>query len=110
MIETDVFWHQKTFESVLTNLWQMWTEGIHKLEDTSMYCTENVENNDEMDGVEDFDFCSVSQTKTDAHGKGKESAKQESQDKTKTDATERMEDENRTKKSKFTTKTKRLKP
>ena len=26
MIETDVFWHHKTFESVLSNLWNMWME------------------------------------------------------------------------------------
>ena len=105
MIETDVFWHQKTFKSVLTDLQKMWMEGIHELENASMYCTENGEIDDEMDGVEVIDLCSVSQTKNDARGKGKESAKQESQDKMKTDATNRMEDENRPIKSKSTTKT-----
>ena len=44
MIETDIFWHDKMFESVLSNLWKMWMEGIHELENTSMYCTENAEN------------------------------------------------------------------
>ena len=29
-----------------------------------MYCTENAENNDEMNRVEVIDLCSVSQTKT----------------------------------------------
>ena len=57
-----------------------------------------------MDGVEVIDLCSVSQNKNKAHGKGKESTKQESQDKTKSDATDRMGDEIRTKKSKSMTK------
>ena len=37
MIKTDIFWHQKTFKLVLTDLWKMWTEAIHELENTSMY-------------------------------------------------------------------------
>ena len=64
MIETDVFWHHKTFESVLSNLRNMWMEGIHELENTSMYCTNNTENNDEMDGLEVIDLCSVVRLKT----------------------------------------------
>ena len=59
MIETDIFWHHKTFESVLSNLQKMWTEGIHELENASMYCTGNAENDDEMDGVKIIDLCSV---------------------------------------------------
>ena len=81
MIETDVFWHHKTFESVLSSLWNMWTEGIHELENTSMYCKNNTETNNEMDGVEVIDLCSASQTKNKVCGKGKEIAKQESRDK-----------------------------
>ena len=104
MIETDIFWHHKTFESVLSNLRNMWVEGIHELENRSMYCTNNAENDDEMDEVEVIYLCSVSQNKNKACGKGKESAKQESQDKTESDATNRMEDEIRTKKSRSTTK------
>ena len=104
MIETDVFWHHKMFESVLSNLRNMWTEGIHESENTSMYCTNNTKNDNQMDGVAVSDLCSVSQTKNEACGKGKESAKQESQDKTKSNTTNRMEDEIRTKKSKSTTK------
>ena len=104
MFETDIFWHQKTFESFLTNLHKMWKEGIHELENASMYCTENGAIADEMNGAEVIDLCSVGQTKNDAHGKGKGSAKPESQDKTKTNATNRMEDENRTIKSKSMTK------
>ena len=108
MIKTDIFWHHKTFDSVLSNLQKMWTEGIHKLVNASMYCTNNAKNDDEMEGVEVIDLCGVSQTKKDACGKGKESAKQESQDKLKSDAINRMEDEIRTKKSKSTTKNKEI--
>ena len=59
MSETDVSWHQKTFESVLTNPWKMWKEGIHKLENASMYCTENGEIDNEMDGVQVIDLCTL---------------------------------------------------
>ena len=104
MIETDIFKYHKTFESVLSNLQNMWIEGLHELENTSMYCTNNTKNDDEMDGVEVIDLCSRSQTKSEACGKGKESEKLESQDKMISDATDRMEDEIRTKKSKSTTK------
>ena len=109
MIKIDVLWHQKTFESVLTNLQKMWMEGIHKLENPSMYCTENGEIDDEMDGVEVIDLCSISQTKNDARGKGKESAKQETQDKMKIDANDRMEDKTGPIRVSPRPKTKRLK-
>ena len=85
MIETDTFWHHKTFESVLSNLQNMWTEGIRKLENSAMYCTNNTETDKEMDGVEVIDLCSASQNKNEACGKGKESKIQESQDKMKSD-------------------------
>ena len=65
MIQMDVVWHQKTFQSVLTNLQKMWKEEIDGLENLSMYCTENGEINNEMDGMEVIDLCSVSQTKND---------------------------------------------
>ena len=109
MIETDVFWHHKMFKSVLSNLQKMWTERIHELENASMCCTNNAKNDDEMDGVEVIDLCSVSKTKNEACGNGKESAKQESQDKMKSNTTDRMEDEIRTKKSKSTTKNEEVK-
>ena len=83
----------------------MWMEGINELENVSMYCTNNVKIDDEMDGVEVIDLCSVSQTKNEVRGKGKESAKQENQDKMKSNTTDRMEDKLRTKKSKSMTKT-----
>ena len=74
-------------------------------------CTVQImpKSNDEINGVEVIDLCSVSQTKNEVRGKGKKSAKQESQDKTKSDTTDRMEDGIRTKKSKSTAKTKEVK-
>ena len=30
MIESDNFWHRKTFESVMSDLWNMWMEGIQE--------------------------------------------------------------------------------
>ena len=96
MIETDNFWHRKTFESVMSDLRNMWTEGIRELENTHMNCTNNDENNNEMDGVEMINLCSVSQSKNDASVKGKESTKHESQEKLKHDAADKMEVELRT--------------
>ena len=63
MSDVDNFWRQKTFESVLTDLWRMWNEGIHDQEDIYMYCTEKIKIDNEMDGVEVIDLCSESQTK-----------------------------------------------
>ena len=37
MIEADKFWHQKTFDSVLTDLQRKLNKGIHEQEDISMY-------------------------------------------------------------------------
>ena len=37
MIESDNFWHRKTFESVMSNLRNMWSEGIQELENARMY-------------------------------------------------------------------------
>ena len=39
MIEMDNFWHCKTFESVMSDLRNMWTEEIRELENTHMDCT-----------------------------------------------------------------------
>ena len=63
MIKLDNFWHRRIFESVMSNLWNMWMEGIQELENSRMYCTNNDENKNEMDGVEVIDLCSVSQRK-----------------------------------------------
>ena len=91
MIETDNFWNRKMFESVMSNLQNMWTEGMRELENTHMHCTNNDENNNEMDGVEVIDLCSISQSKNDVFTEGKESTKQESQDKSKHNAVDKME-------------------
>ena len=91
MIESDNFWHCKTFESVMSDLWNMWVEGIQELENSRMYCTNKNENNNEMDGVEVIDLCSVSQSKNDTFSGRKESVKQESQDTSKHDGMDKME-------------------
>ena len=104
MIESDNFWHHSTFESVMSDLQNMWAEGIQELENVHMYCTNNNENNHEMDGVEVIDLCSVSQSKNDTFSDGKESTKQESQDKSKNDGMNKMEVKIKTKKSQPMTK------
>ena len=104
MIESDNFWHHKTFVSVMSDLWNMWAEGFQELENAHMYCTNDDENDNEMDGVEVIDLCSVSQSKNDTISEGKESVKQESWDKSKHDGTDKMEVELKTMKSKSMTK------
>ena len=104
MIESDNFWHHKTFESVMSDLRNMWTEGIRELENTHMLCTSNDENNNEMDDVEVIDLCSVSQNNNDMFSVGKESAKQERQDKSKHDGMDKMAVQSKTKKSESTPK------
>ena len=74
-----------------------------------MHCTNNDENNNEMDGVEVIDLCSVSQSKNDAFSEGKECTKQESQDKSKHNTADKMEVELRTIRSKSTTKNEKVK-
>ena len=69
-----------------------------------MHCTNNDENNNKMDGVEVINLCSAGQSKNDAFSEGKESTKQESQDKSKHDAVDKMEVTLRTIRSKSTTK------
>ena len=88
MIESDNYWHRKKFVSVTSDLWNMWMEGIRELENAQMDCTNNDENKNEMDGIEVFNLCSVSQTKNNVLSEGKESAKLESKDKSKYDATD----------------------
>ena len=104
MIESDNFWHCKTFESVMSNLQNMWMEGIQELENSRMYCTNNDKNNYEMDGVEVIDLCSVSHSRNDTLSERKESVKQESWDKSKHDGTDKMEAELKTMKSESTVK------
>ena len=109
MIKSDNFWHHRTFESVMSDLRNMWTEGIQELEKSRMYCTNNDENNNEMDGVEVIDLCRVGQSKNDTLSEGKESAKQESWDKSKHKGTDKMEAELKTVKSDSMTKTDKVK-
>ena len=108
MIEADNFWHRKMFESIMSDLQNMWMEGIQELENTQMHCTNNDENNHEMDGVEVINLCSVSQSKDEAYVEGKESTKQESQDKSKHDAADKMEVELRIIRSKSMTQNEKV--
>ena len=80
-----------------------WAEGIQELENAHMYCTSNDKNNNEMDGVEVINLCSVSQSKNDTISEGKESVKQESWDKSKHDGTDKMEVKLKTMKSESVT-------
>ena len=89
MIESDNFWHCKTFESVMSDLRNMWSEGIQELENAHTYCTDDDENNNEMDSIKVIDLCSISWCGNDAISEGKESAMQESQDKSKHDETDK---------------------
>ena len=71
MIELDNFCHHKTFESVKSNLRNMWSEGIQELENAHTRCTDDDENNNEMDGIEVIDLCSVSWYGNDTISEGK---------------------------------------
>ena len=79
-------------------------EGIRDLENAQMHCTNNDKNNNEMDGIKVIDLCSVSQSKNEMFSEGKESARQESHDKSKHDGTNKMEVELKTMKSESMTK------
>ena len=81
MIESDNFCHHKTFKSVKSNLRNMWLEGIQELENACTHCTDDDENNNEMDEIEVIDLCSVSRCRNDTISEGKESTMEESQDK-----------------------------
>ena len=82
----------------------MWVEGIRELENAQMHCTNSDENNNEMNGIEVIDLCSVSQSKNETFSEGKESTRQESQDKSKHDGTNKMEVEFETMNSESMTK------
>ena len=96
MIESDNFWHHKTFESVKSDLRNMWSEGIQELENARIHCTNDDENNIEMEGIEVIDLCSVRRCRNDAISEGKESAMQESQDKSKHNKTDTQIDDLKT--------------
>ena len=96
MIEADNFCHYQTSESVKSDLRNMWSEGIQELENACNHCTNDDENNNEMEGIEVIDLCSVSRCENDSIPEGKESAMQESQDRSKHDKTDRKVDEFKT--------------
>ena len=96
MIEADNFYHYQTFESVKSDLRNMWSEGIQELGNACNHCTNDDENNNEMEGIEVIDLCSVSRCENDSIREGKESAMQESQDRSKHDETDRKVDEFKT--------------
>ena len=87
MIELDNFCHHQTFESVKNDLRNMWSKGIQELENAHIHCTDGDENNNDMDGVEVIDLCSVSRCGNNTISEGKESAMKESKDKSKHDET-----------------------
>ena len=104
MIESDNFCHHQTFESVKNDLRNMWSEGIQELENAHMRCTDDDKNNNDMDGIEVIDLCSVSRCGNDTISEGKESAMQESQDKSKHDETNKKVAELKTVRDESTTK------
>ena len=77
MIEVDNFWHQKTFEVVLADLWRNHNKEIHEQEHETLQCTENEKTHEELDEKEVIDLYSESQTTTSELCKGEESRKQE---------------------------------
>ena len=88
----------------MSNLRNMWSEGIQKLENARTRCTDDDENNNEMDGIEAIDLCSASRCGNDTISEKKESAMQESQDKLKHDETNKKVDESKTVRDESTTK------
>ena len=108
MIKWDKFWHRMTFESVMSDLRNMWAEGIRELGNAHMHCTNNHKNNNEMNEVEVINLCSDSQSKNNMFSEGKESANQESQDKSKHDGMDKMEVKLKTMRNESTTKKKKL--
>ena len=82
----------------------MWSEGIQEMENARTRCTDDDENNNEMDEIEVIDLCSVSQCGNDTISEGKESAMQESQDKSKHDETNKKVAELKTVRDESTTK------
>ena len=93
MIEADNFCHHQTFESVKRDLRNMWSEGIQELENARTHCTNDDENNNEMEEIEVIDLCSVSRCENNSIPEGKEIEMQESQDRSKHDETDRKLDE-----------------
>ena len=74
------------------------------MENARTGCTDDDENNNEMDKIEVIDLCSVSQCRNDMISEGKENAIQESQHKSKHDETNKKVAEIKTIRGKSTTK------
>ena len=82
----------------------MWSEGIQELENARMRCTDGDKNNNEMDGIEVIDLCSVSRCGNDTISEGKENEMQESQDKSNHNETNEKVAELKTVRDESTTK------
>ena len=104
MIKSDNFCHHKTFESVKSNLPNMWSEGIQELENACTRCTDDDKNNNEMNEIMVIDLCSVSWCGNDTTSEGKESVMQEIQDKSKHNETNKKVAELKTVRDESTTK------
>ena len=74
------------------------------MENARIHCTDGDENNNEMDRIEVIDLCSVSWCGNDTISEGKESAMQESQDKSNHDETNKKVTELKTVRDESTTK------
>ena len=96
MIEVDNFWHLKTFEVVLANLWRSRDKEIHEHENEFLllHGTENDKINGELDEKEVIDLCSESQTTTSEICNGEESRKQEIHDIEESKTITRLESKN----------------
>ena len=95
MIEVDNFWHQKTYEVVLADLWRNHDKEIHEQENEALHCTENEKTHEEMDEKEVINLCSENLTMTSEHWKGRESKKQENCNMEESKTITRLESENR---------------
>ena len=60
IIEVDNFWHQKTFEVVLADLWRNWDKEVYEQENRTLRCKENAKAHEDMDEKEVIDLCSKS--------------------------------------------------
>ena len=74
------------------------------MENARIHCTDGDENNNEMDRIEVIDLCSVSWCGNNTISEGKESAMQESQDKSNHDETNKKVTELKTVRDESTTK------
>ena len=109
MIEVDNFWHLKTFEGVLADLWRRQDEEIHKLKNEFLHCTESDKTNRELDEKEVIDLCSESWTTTREICNGEENRKCQSCDIEESKTITRLESKNRPEKDHQERKLRKLK-